>query len=137
MTEKLILENDVSQLILLNDFLETTGMKFGLSEERIEELNLVLEEAVSNVIFYAYPGEQGRQVEVVLTKETGVVEVVIQDWGIPFDPTARQQPDIALDPEEREIGGLGIFLVRRIMDTVAYRRENGRNVLTMTLCLEK
>lgn len=135
MTERLILENDVSQLILLNGFIEETGRKFGLNEERIGELNLVLEEAVSNVIFYAYPGKSGCRVEVNLTKENGILEVMICDSGLPFDPTARLEPDIHLAPDEREIGGLGIFLVQQIMDTVRYSRENGQNVLRMTLNL--
>lgn len=135
MTERLILENDVTQLILLNGFIEETGRKFGLNEERIGELNLVLEEAVSNVIFYAYPGKSGCRVEVSLTKENGILEVVICDSGLPFDPTGRLEPDIHLAPDEREIGGLGIFLVRQIMDTVRYSRENGQNVLRMTLNL--
>lgn len=136
MTEKLILENEVSQLIVLNDFLEKTGEKFGMSEERIQALNLVLEEAVSNVIFYAYPEESGRQIEVTMAVKEGVLEVVVRDSGRPFDPTARQQPDVGLAPDEREIGGLGIFLIRRIMDRVAYRRENGENVLTMEMELK-
>lgn len=136
MTEKLILENEVSQLIVLNDFLEKTGEKFGMSEERIQALNLVLEEAVSNVIFYAYPEESGRQIEVTMVVKEGVLEVVVRDSGRPFDPTARLQPDVGLAPDEREIGGLGIFLIRRIMDRVAYRRENGENVLTMEMELK-
>lgn len=136
MTEKLILENDVSQLIVLNDFLERTGEKFGMSEERIQALSLVLEEAVSNVIFYAYPEENGRQIEVTMAVKQEILEVVIRDSGLPFDPTARQQPDVGLAPDEREIGGLGIFLICRIMGRVNYRRENGENVLTMEMDLK-
>ena len=94
-------------------------------------LNLALEEAVSNVIMYAYPqGSDGLvDIEAVITEDR--LKFIISDSGQPFDPTAAPEADITLDVEDRPIGGLGIFLVRNIMDEVHYERADGKNLFTM------
>lgn len=133
MIEKLILTNDEAQLALLGEFIEETGEKFGLNEETIMNLNLVLEEAVSNVIFYAYPGETEKKIELTIRLEDSVLEIILRDAGVPFDPTLRQTPDLNLAAADREIGGLGIFLIRQLMDEVVYKREGEENVLRMRM----
>ena len=95
-------------------------------------LNLALEEAVSNVILYAYPDGPGGHVDVDAVIGDDSVVFTITDRGIPFDPTTLPPPDLNLDVKDRPVGGLGIFLVRRIMDDVAYVREDGKNILTLT-----
>jgi sigma-B regulation protein RsbU (phosphoserine phosphatase) len=62
----------------------------------------------------------------------GELKIIISDSGVAFDPTQKAEADITLTAEERPIGGLGIFLVRQIMDNVSYRRQDGRNILTLT-----
>ena len=95
-------------------------------------LNLALEEAVTNVILYAYPkGSDGRvDVEAIISKDK--LKFIISDSGQEFDPTAAPEADITLGVEDRPIGGLGIYLVRKIMDSVSYERTDGKNVLSMT-----
>jgi anti-sigma regulatory factor (Ser/Thr protein kinase) len=90
-----------------------------------------LEEAVSNVMLYAYPKNKSGQVLVEAEKSPGKVIFTISDSGIPFDPTRQEEPDITQSAEERPIGGLGIFLVRQIMDSIAYERKDNRNILTL------
>ena len=94
-------------------------------------INLAIEEAVVNVMNYAYPaGEQGEvSIKAVANKHN--LKFIICDNGIPFDPTAQKDVDITLPSEEREIGGLGIHLVRTIMDSINYERVNGQNVFTL------
>jgi sigma-B regulation protein RsbU (phosphoserine phosphatase) len=94
-------------------------------------MNLALEEAVTNVILYAYPsGSDGLvDIEAILRKDS--LEFIITDSGIPFDPTQAPVADVTLDVEKRPIGGLGIYLVRTIMDVVKYERKDGHNVLSM------
>jgi anti-sigma regulatory factor (Ser/Thr protein kinase) len=95
-------------------------------------LNLALEEAVSNVIMYAYPkGSDGLvDIEAIIRKKE--LEFIISDNGTPFDPTAAPEADITLDVEDRPVGGLGIFLVKNIMDVVKYTRsDDGKNILSM------
>lgn len=131
MQKKLTIKNDINQLQLVSEFLELAGEEWELDIELIWNLNLVLEEAVSNIIFYAYPGEVDQEIDIILTIESNVLEIVLADSGRAFDPTLKKEPDISLPPEQREIGGLGIFLVRKLMSEVTYYRINGRNMLTM------
>ena len=95
-------------------------------------LNLALEEAVTNVILYAYPeGSDGLvDVEAIMSKDK--LKFIISDSGKEFDPTAAPEADITLGVEDRPIGGLGIYLVRNIMDSVSYERTDGKNILSMT-----
>jgi sigma-B regulation protein RsbU (phosphoserine phosphatase) len=95
-------------------------------------MRLALEEAVVNVINYAYPvGEQG---EVLINADTNGHEVrfTITDSGYPFDPTTVLEPDTTLDAQNRPIGGLGILLSRKLMDSISYNRKDGKNVLSLT-----
>ena len=138
MTERhLLLQNDVRQIPQLADFVETIAQESNLDQALAMTLNLALEEAVTNVIMYAYPkGSQGLvDLEAIVRKDSLVF--ILSDSGKPFDPTAAPKADISLDVEERPIGGLGIYMVMNIMDSVAYRRENDRNILTMTKKIER
>ena len=105
--------------------------ELGLDQGLALNLNLALEEAVTNVILYAYPkGSDGLvDVEAVLREHS--LEFIISDSGAPFDPTAAPEADVTLTAEERPIGGLGIYLVRQLMDVVRYDRQGDKNVLTM------
>ena len=86
---------------------------------------------MSNVMLYAYPGSSG-QVLVEAEHSAEQITFTISDSGIPFDPTAQTEPDLTLSAEERPIGGLGIHLVRQIMDSIRYERKDNRNILTLT-----
>lgn len=132
MQKTLRIKNDTSELSVMNRFLEEAGEELELSTPFMMSLNLVLEEAVSNIIFYAYVGQDVKDaVDISLLLEGGMLTVIVKDHGIPFDPTAKEDPDITLSAEERPIGGLGIFLIKKIMDEVSYRREDGQNVFIM------
>lgn len=132
MQKTLRIKNDTSELSVMNRFLEEAGEELELSTPFMMSLNLVLEEAVSNIIFYAYVGQDVKDaVDISLLLEGGMLTVVVKDHGVPFDPTAKEDPDITLSAEERPIGGLGIFLIKKIMDEVSYRREDGQNVFIM------
>lgn len=122
----------------MNRFLEETAEAFGLDSALLMSLNLVMEEAVSNIIFYAYKeGETGENIRISMELEDGVLTIVLTDTGLPFDPTAREDPDVSLSAEERPIGGLGIFLIKKMMDEVVYRRETDTNVFIMKKKIKK
>ena len=104
----------------------------GFGQKRIDEIELALEEVLVNIFNYAYPQSPG-DVEVSCKLEAGRLIIEIIDSGIPFDVTARTDPDLTADVEERKIGGLGIFLIRKMVDEVKYRRENDQNILTLTV----
>ena len=132
----LILHNDIRQIPQLAEFVDTVAGMVHLDTGLTMSLNLALEEAVTNVIMYAYPeGSDGLvDIEAVIHKD--MLKFIIADSGKPFDPTAAPEADITLDVDDRPIGGLGIFLVRNIMDSVFYKREDGKNILTMTKNLQ-
>lgn len=128
----LVLHNNIQQIPQLADFIETIAVEKNLDQALAMNLNLALEEAVTNVIMYAYPDGADGLVDIEAILREGSLEFVVSDSGRPFDPTARPEADVTLQAEDRPIGGLGIFLVRHIMDKVDYARINGKNVLTMT-----
>ena len=106
-------------------------MIFSLSPDIVFNLNLVLEEAVVNVINYAYPKEEHQYIYLSASMKDGSIVLVLTDTGKEFDPTAAPEADITLSADERQIGGLGIFLIRQIMNEVKYERIEGKNVLTL------
>lgn len=131
MTNTLIIKNDPGQLALLYEFLERLADSCGICTPQQMEIKLALDEAVTNVIQYAYPGTTG-DIRIDIECENRQLKITITDKGIAFNPLENKEPDITLPLEERPIGGLGIFLVKQLMADVSYRRSEGYNILTMT-----
>lgn len=125
------LPNDIEEVPQLAVFVDEVCEIVGFDMGTTMGLNLALEEAVVNVMSYAYPvGTTGNvNIEAVANDER--LKFIISDWGTPFDPTAEKEVDTTLSAEERPIGGLGIHLVRQIMDSINYERIDGKNVLTL------
>ena len=122
----LVMRNDIQQIPTLAEWIDTLGLPQDLNMP----INLALEETVTNVMLYAYPGKSGR---VLVEAETSPGQVIftISDTGIAFDPTKQEEPDITQGVEDRPIGGLGIYLVKQIMDDVRYERKEDKNILTL------
>ena len=131
MEKKIILANDIKEINKLNQFIEEIGEEFALAPDVVFNLTLVLEEAVVNVINYAYPKEEHQYIYLSAKLQDGSIIFVLTDSGKEFDPTLAPEADITLSADERPIGGLGIFLIRNIMNEVKYERIEGKNVLTM------
>ena len=131
MEKSIILANDISEISKLNQFFEEIGEEFSLSPAIVFNLTLVLEEAVVNVINYAYPKEEHESIYLSARLHEGSIVLVLTDTGVEFDPTLAPEADITLSAEERPIGGLGIFLIRQIMNEVKYERIDGKNILTL------
>ena len=125
------LHNDIKQISLLAEFIEKIAEEKQLDETLAMNLNLALEEAVTNVILYAYPKGTDGLVDIEAILKEHSLEFIITDSGVPFDPTAAPEADITLSADERPIGGLGIFMVRKLMDEVHYQHLDDKNVLKM------
>ena len=125
------LPNDIEKVPVLAEFVDEVCEIVGFDMSTTLGINLALEEAVVNVMSYAYqPGTTGNVNIEAIANETRL-KFIISDWGTPFDPTAEKEVDTTLSAEERPIGGLGIHLVRQIMDSINYERIDGMNVLTL------
>lgn len=131
MEKSIILANDISEITRLYEFIEEVGNDFSLSPDIVFNLNLVLEEAVVNIINYAYPKEEHQFIYLSARMNDGSIVLVLTDTGKEFDPTMVPEADVTLSAEDRQIGGLGIFLIRQIMNEVRYERIEGKNVLTL------
>ncbi len=124
----IVMRNDIEQIPTLAEWVESLGVPSALNMT----INLALEEAVTNVMLYAYPKDKKGSVLIEAEKRADQIKFVISDSGIAFDPTQQAEADITLSAEDRAIGGLGIHLVRQIMDDIRYERIDGKNILTLT-----
>ncbi len=130
--QSLTLPNDINTIPQLYEFIEGIGEELNLDMSLTMGLNLALEEAVVNVMEYAYPVDvQGDVTIEAIANETHLV-FILSDSGTPFDPTKKEKVDTTLSAEERSIGGLGIHLVREIMDSVDYEYCDNKNILTLS-----
>ena len=129
----LTLTNNINELERLEPFLEEFFQQNGLSLAPLSQIDLALEEAMANVIMYAYP--EGTQGDVTLSMkvEGNAIRMEISDRGVPFNPLQQQEANLDVPLEERKIGGLGIHLIKEIMDSVAYEYREGFNVLRLGL----
>ena len=129
--DSITLSNDVNNIPRLAEFVERTCEAVNLSATAVMQVNLAIEEAVANVMNYAYPvGERG-DIDIVAEADDEMLKYIITDGGAPFDPTIYKKVDTTLSAEERNIGGLGIHLMRRYMDSINYERIEGKNILTL------
>ena len=131
LNETLTLKNDVHEVSKLSTFQKSFYEKMNLEKSLASQLRLAVEEAVVNVIEHAYPYGTEGSVEVTMMSDGHQLKVVIDDSGMPFDPTIEKKVDITLSADERQVGGLGILLVRELMDTINYEYINGHNILTL------
>ena len=129
--ETLTLKNDARQVGLLSSFIKDVMSKLQLEFKLANQIRLAVEEAVVNVMEYAYPAGTEGDVTVEVKSDGMQVKFVISDSGVAFDPTQTTDVDTTLSAEDRPIGGLGILLVRRLMDSINYERVDGRNILTL------
>lgn len=122
---------DIHQLASIREFVAQAGRDLGMDESALYHLTLAVDEACSNTIRHGYDGQVGKIVITVEPVEDGI-QTVIRDWGVPFQPDAVPVPDIAAPLDQRPKGGLGLFIIRRVMDEVQFDfdLETG-NTLTM------
>ena len=129
----LTLDNDIRQISNLAGFVDRIMEENDLKPDFAMKVNLALEEAVTNVIMYAYPAGTKGKVNLEAVVEGTELKFTLADRGKYFDPTEAPEADTTASVEDRPIGGLGIHLVRTIMDSVTYKRMDGQNVLIMTI----
>jgi len=121
----------IENLEYLIEFVSDCANKQGIDRKRIIEIEISTEEALVNIFNYAYQNVDGDVAIICKSDENNKFVIEIEDSGVPFNLLSLKEPDTTLDISERNVGGLGIFLMRKLMDDVQYKRKEDRNVLTM------
>jgi anti-sigma regulatory factor (Ser/Thr protein kinase) len=129
--EKLTLPAKLENLETLIEFVIKEAQAMGFDKKKIFQLRLATEEALVNIINYAYPDKTGAIELALVRKDKDSLVIQITDWGFEYNPLLRPDPNKCLPLEERKIGGWGVYLIKQIMDEVTYKRENEQNILTM------
>ena len=134
-------EAKIENLNKATAFLEETLEEVGCGMKQTMQLTVALEEIFVNIAHYAYaktdsagniiPDTGSGQVSLTLVAENGEVALKFEDGGVPYNPLEKDDPDVTLSVEEREIGGLGIFMVKKSMDDMYYEYKDGKNILTL------
>jgi sigma-B regulation protein RsbU (phosphoserine phosphatase) len=129
LSRSIILENDVSQVTELNQFVQSVTEELQLDKALSRRIKLAVEEVAVNIMNYAYVADAKGQVKVEAMANDQRLRFILTDSGRAFDPTAVSRADTTLSVEDRPIGGLGILLVRNLMDSINYERIDGQNIL--------
>ncbi len=127
----LVIRNQVEELRRLNQAIEQFARESDLPTGERNAIELVLEELVTNAIQHGYPEGGEHEMSVGLRMDGRVIEIRLEDDGQPFDPTRAEEADTESSIADRAIGGLGIHLVKSLVDEIVYARRQGRNVLTL------
>ena len=128
--KELNIEATLENISEVTDFVNSELEALGCPVKTQMQIDIAIDELFGNIAHYAYDPETGpATVRVEVEKEPLCVIITFIDNGIPFDPLAKKDPDTTLSAEEREIGGLGIFLVKKTMDDISYEYKNGQNIL--------
>ena len=123
--------NRLAEIEKATELIEAFGTAHGLSPEVVFKLNLALDEVVTNIISHAYDDADDHQIAIRVALDGEGVLVRVEDDGRAFNPLDAPRPDLGLDLANRPLGGLGVHIVRSVMDALEYRRENDRNILIM------
>ncbi len=131
-SNELLIEARTDNLNLVLDFIHDHLANVGCSPKAMMQIDLAAEEIFVNIAHYAYNPELGHALVKVEFEENPVTIVItFMDNGTPYDPLKREDPDITLSAEERQIGGLGIFLTKKTMDEVSYEFKDNKNILKL------
>ena len=131
MRKSIVLQNDIQEVSRLNAFVDEVCQTTGLDEIVTMQIKVAIEEAVVNVMKYAYPTGQRGEVTIEAASNVANLKFTIIDNGKPFDPTVQSEIDTLLPAKARKIGGLGIHIMHQNMDSINYKRTDNRNILTL------
>jgi anti-sigma regulatory factor (Ser/Thr protein kinase) len=126
---------DLSDVLRMNDWLDDLMAAHGVPAARAGEVKVCLDEAVTNVLSYAFDAPERALADLKLTLSAGEVVAELRDAGRPFDPLAAPLSEVAGDLSDAQVGGLGIRIIRELATRARYAREGGENVLTLTFDL--
>jgi serine/threonine-protein kinase RsbW len=127
---ELTLKAEIGEIPGVSAALEQLMQVHSFSNEEILDTQLAVEEAVTNIILHGFGGLAGK-IHITCHATRGIIEIQIEDTAPPFNPLSVPDPDFTPDIQSRSMGGLGIFLIRKVMDDVIYRNDQGKNILVL------
>ena len=132
------LKRTLSELETLCEHLINFGQITGLSKDCITEMNICLDEAFTNIVSYGFTDDMEHLIKFTIDRDNDVLILRVEDDGIPFNPLAQKDkdPEIATDLLNIKVGGLGIHIIKKLMDDICYRRNQGKNKLILKKFLE-
>jgi anti-sigma regulatory factor (Ser/Thr protein kinase) len=135
--KELTIEASLENMETVTAFVDEQLESLGCPMKAQMQIDIAIDELFGNIVHYAYNPEVGpATVRVEVQQEPLAVVITFIDHGVPYDPLAKDDPDTTLSAEERQIGGLGIYMVKRSMDEIAYEYKNGQNILTIKKALK-
>ena len=127
----LVISSTTDNLALVREFIETKGREFGLSAKEISHISLAVDEACTNIIKHAYNNSKNEKIKIKIEKKEKRITVTLTDNGSHFDPSVIPEPNIVEKQKMKKGGGLGIFLMKRLMDEVKYNAKGSSNELIL------
>ena len=135
---QLIVPADRGEFTVLQQWLVSIAAELDMQERIRKQLMICCDEIFTNIASYAYPDGNGSvEITIEFVAETQSLRIIFSDSGTAFNPLEISEPDTSSALSERKIGGLGMFMVKKMMDSVEYCRQDGKNILTLTKCLER
>ena len=136
-TLRLKVQNRITEIDRVNARFNEFAAQQRISAAIRQKVNMLFDEILNNIISYAFEADTDHEIEIRVDLVQQRLSIAIADDGIPFDPFALPDPDTTLTIEERRVGGLGIHLVRKLMDEVGYERRESKNIVTLTKRIEE
>jgi len=129
--DELIVDARVCNLDMVVRFVAERLSAVGCSVKQQAQITIAVEEVFVNIAYYAYGGKSGGATIRISINNDEYIVIEFEDGGKPYNPFSRENPDVTAGVEKREIGGLGVYMVKKLMDSAEYRRDGGKNVLTL------
>ena len=131
--KELTIAAEIENIPAVTEFVDAELEECGCPMKTQMQIDIAIDELFGNIARYAYdPGTGEATVRVDVKENPTAVEITFIDGGVPYDPLKKADPDVTLSADEREIGGLGIFMVKKSMDNIAYEYRDGKNILSIT-----
>lgn len=130
-----VIDNELGEIRRLSEALDNFARFALIPPKVLFKLNLAIDELITNTISYGYANPGRQQIDVSIARADNSIEVELRDGAIPFDPCELSTPDVELSVEERSIGGLGVHLVKTLIDEVRYRHDGAYNIVTLSMRL--
>ena len=134
--KELTIAATVENIEAVTDFVNQQLEELSCPMKAQMQINIAIDELFSNIAHYSYNPEIGQAtVRVEVMENPLAVSITFIDYGVPFDPLSKEDPDLTLSAEERQIGGLGIYMVKESMDEITYEYKDGQNILSIKKCI--